>query len=41
MTAADEPPQGYVLGALDTVAFRTAAEDRYWPSAGVWASTWA
>ncbi len=28
----DEPPIGYVLGALDTVAFHAAAEERYWPA---------
>lgn len=29
----DGPPMGYVLGALDSAAFRAAAEDRYWPAA--------
>jgi len=33
VASADEPPVGYVLGALDSTAFHHAAEDRYWPSA--------
>jgi len=27
----DEPPVGYVLGALDSRAFEAATEDRFWP----------
>lgn len=29
----DDPPVGYVLGALDSAAFHAAAEKRYWPVA--------
>jgi ribosomal protein S18 acetylase RimI-like enzyme len=29
----DGPPEGYVLGALDTRAFEAAAEERWWPVA--------
>lgn len=28
----DGPPEGYVLGALDTRAFEAAAEERWWPT---------
>jgi ribosomal protein S18 acetylase RimI-like enzyme len=28
----DEPPRGYVLGALDTAAFDAAAAEGYWPA---------
>ena len=28
----DAPPEGYVLGALDTRAFEAAAEERWWPA---------
>ena len=28
----EEPPRGYVLGALDTAAFEAAAAERYWPA---------
>ena len=31
VAASDEPPVGYVLGALDTAAFDAAAEESWWP----------